>query len=75
MDGRTPSQKQVIEGWDRGESQERGCLSQGFYSCTNIMTNKQVGKERVCSAYTSILLFISKGVRTGTKAGQKAGTD
>jgi hypothetical protein len=23
------------------------CLSQGFYSCTNIMTKKQVGKERL----------------------------
>jgi hypothetical protein len=39
----------------------RGCLSQGFYSCTNIMTKKQVGEERVYSAYTSILLFINKG--------------
>ena len=36
------------------------CLSQGFYSCTNIMTKKQVGEERVYSAYTSILLFITK---------------
>jgi hypothetical protein len=32
----------------------------GFYSCTNIMTKKQVGEERVYSAYTSILLFITK---------------
>ena len=51
------------------------CLSQGFYSCTNIMTKKQVGEERVYSAYTSILLFITKGCRTGTQAGQKAGAD
>jgi hypothetical protein len=29
------------------------CLSQGFYSCTNSMTKKQVGEERVYSAYTS----------------------
>jgi hypothetical protein len=28
------------------------CLSQGFYSCTNIMNKKQVGEERVYSAYT-----------------------
>ena len=48
---------------------------QGFYSCTNIMTKKQVGKERVYSAYTSILLFITKKVRTGTQAGQEAGAD
>ena len=27
----------------------------------NIMTKKQVGGERVYSAYTSILLFITKG--------------
>jgi hypothetical protein len=37
------------------------CLSQGFYSCTNIMTKKQVGEERVYLAYTSMLLFITKG--------------
>jgi hypothetical protein len=40
---------------------KRDCLSQGFYSCTNIMTKKEVGEERVYSAYTSILLFITKG--------------
>jgi hypothetical protein len=34
-----------------------------------------VGEERVYSAYTSILLFITKEVRTGTQAGQKAGAD
>jgi hypothetical protein len=37
------------------------CLSQGFYSCTNFMTKKQVVEERVYSAYTSTLLFITKG--------------
>jgi hypothetical protein len=51
------------------------CLSQGFYSYTNIKTKKQVGEERVYSAYTSILLFITKEVRTGTQAGQEAGAD
>jgi hypothetical protein len=51
------------------------CLSQGFYSCTSIMTKKQVREERVCSAYTSILLFITNEVRTGTQAGQGAGAD
>jgi hypothetical protein len=39
------------------------------------MTKKQVGEERVYSAYTSILLFIIKEVRTGTQAGQEAGAD
>ena len=51
------------------------CLSQGFYSCTNIMTKKQDGEERVYLAYTSILLFITKEARTGTQAGQEAGPD
>jgi hypothetical protein len=37
------------------------------------MTKKQIGEERVYSAYTSILLFITKEVRTGTQAGQEAG--
>jgi hypothetical protein len=36
-------------------------LSQGFSSCTDIMTKKQVGEERVYSAYTSILPIITKG--------------
>jgi hypothetical protein len=39
------------------------------------MTKKQVGEERVYSAYTSILLFITKEVRTGTQAGQEVGAD
>jgi hypothetical protein len=39
------------------------------------MTKKQVGEERVYSAYTSTLLFIIKEVRTGSQAGQEAGTD
>jgi hypothetical protein len=39
------------------------------------MTKKQAGAERVYSAYTSILLFITKEVRTGTQAGQEAGAD
>jgi hypothetical protein len=39
------------------------------------MTKKQVGEKRVYSAYTSILLFITKEVRTGAKAGLKAGAD
>jgi hypothetical protein len=35
------------------------------------MTKKQIGEERVYSAYTSILLFITKEVGTGTQAGHK----
>jgi hypothetical protein len=40
---------------------DTGCLSQGFFSCSNIMTEKQVGEERVYSAYASTLLLITKG--------------
>jgi hypothetical protein len=29
-----------------------GCLSQDFYSCTNIMTKKQIGEGRVYSRLT-----------------------
>jgi hypothetical protein len=39
------------------------------------MTKKQVGEERVYLAYTSMLMFITKEVRTGTQAGQEAGAD
>jgi hypothetical protein len=39
------------------------------------MTKKQIGEERVYSAYTSILLFITKEVRTATQTGQEAGAD
>jgi hypothetical protein len=39
------------------------------------MTKKQIGEERIYPAYTSILLFITKEVRTGTQAGQKTGAD
>ena len=36
-------------------------LVKSFYSYTNIMTKKQIGEKRVYSAYTSTLLFITKG--------------
>ena len=39
------------------------------------MTKKQVGEERVYLAYTFMLLFISKEVRTRAQAGQEAGAD
>jgi hypothetical protein len=39
------------------------------------MTKKQVGEERIYLAYTPILLFITKEVRTGIQAGQEAGPD
>jgi hypothetical protein len=40
-----------------------------------MMTKNQVGEERVYSAFTSILLFITKEVRTRPQAGQKAEAD
>jgi hypothetical protein len=43
-----------------GETVFGQCLRHGFGSCTNIMTKKQVGEERVYSAYTSTLLFFTK---------------
>jgi hypothetical protein len=55
--------------------QKGACLSQGFYSWTKHHDQEAVGEERVYSAYTSILLFITKEVRTGTQAGQEAGAD
>jgi hypothetical protein len=51
------------------------CLSQGFYSYTNIMTKKQVGEERVYLVYISTLLLSPKEVKTGSQAGQEAGAD
>jgi hypothetical protein len=39
------------------------------------MTKKQVGEERVYSAYTSTLLLSPKDVRTGIQAGQEAGAN
>jgi hypothetical protein len=51
------------------------CLSQDFYSLAKHHNQEAVGEERVYSAYTSILLFITKEVRTGTQAGQEAGAD
>jgi hypothetical protein len=38
-----------LEAYER--TPEDICLSQGFYSCTKIMTKKQVGEEKVYSAY------------------------
>jgi hypothetical protein len=50
-----------------------GVLVRVYIPGQNIMTKNQAGEERVYSAYTSILLFITKEVRTETQAGQEAG--
>ena len=39
------------------------------------MTKKQVGEEKTYSAYTSTLLFITKGSQDWNSTGQEAGTD
>jgi hypothetical protein len=57
-----------------GEERMEDCLRVSIPG-QNIMTKKQDGEGRVYSAYTSILLFITKEVRTGTQAGQEAGAD
>ena len=44
------------------------CLSQGLYSCTNIMTKKHVGEERVNSAYIFEII-----VHHWRKSGQEPG--
>jgi hypothetical protein len=51
------------------------CLSQGFYSCTNIMTKKQLGRKGFIQLTLSKLLLITKGFRTGNQTGQKVGAD
>jgi hypothetical protein len=48
------------------------CLSQGFYSRTNIMTMKQVGEDRVYSAYIFTLLFITKGSQNWNSSRSKS---
>ena len=52
-----------------------GVLVRVSISGQNIMTKKPVREERVYSAYTFVLLFTTKEVRTGTQAGQGAGAD
>jgi hypothetical protein len=44
------------------------CLSQGFYSCINIMTKKQVSEESIYLACTSMSLFITKGSQNWTSS-------
>jgi hypothetical protein len=51
------------------------CLSQGFYFWTKQHNQVASWEESVYSVYSSILLFFTKEVRTGTQAGQKAGAD
>jgi hypothetical protein len=51
------------------------CLSQGFYSCTNIMTKKQIGEKGFIQLTLSTLLFITKGSQDWNSSRSKAGAD
>ena len=61
--------------WARTLSELGSVLVRVSIPGQNIMTKKQVGEERVYTAYTSTLLFITKEVRDGTQAGQEVGAD
>ena len=50
------------------------CLSQGFYSCTNIITKKLLRKEFIQLTLPHHSLS-PKEIRTGTQAGQEVGAD
>jgi hypothetical protein len=51
------------------------CLSRGFYSCTNIMTKKHLGRKGFIQLTLPYCCLSPKEVRTGTQAGQEAGAD
>jgi hypothetical protein len=51
------------------------CFSQGFYSCTNIMTKKQLGRKGFIQLTLPYCCLSPKEVRTGTQSGQGAGAD
>jgi hypothetical protein len=51
------------------------CLNQGFYSCTNIMTKKQLGRKGFIHLTLPHCCSSPREVRTGTQVGQKAGAD
>jgi hypothetical protein len=51
------------------------CLRQGFYSCTNIMTKKQLGRRGFIRLTLPYCCSSPRDVRTGTQAGQEAGAD
>jgi hypothetical protein len=51
------------------------CLSQGFYSYTNIMTKKHLGRKGFIRLTLPHCCSSPKDVRTGTQVGQEAGAD
>jgi hypothetical protein len=51
------------------------CLSQSFYSCTNIMTMKKLGRKEFIQLTLPHCCSSPKEVRTETQTGQEAGAD
>ena len=51
------------------------CISQSFYSCTTIMTKKQLGRKGFVQLTHLCCCSSPKEVRTGTQTGQEAGAD
>jgi hypothetical protein len=71
-----PSSRADAFGFLRASTLSAHMLSQsGSLFLDKRHDQEAVGEERVYSAYTSTLLFITKEVRTGTQAGQEAGAD
>jgi hypothetical protein len=51
------------------------CLSQCFYSCTNIIERRKLGRKGFVQLTLPYCCSSPKDVRTGTQAGQEAGAD
>jgi hypothetical protein len=49
------------------------CFSQDFYSCTNIMTKKEIGEKRFFQLTLPHCCSSPKEIRTGSQAGQETG--
>jgi hypothetical protein len=61
--GKEGREGETERGGDRkgGGKRKHRSLSQAFYSCTNIMTKKQLGRKGFIQLILSILLLITKG--------------
>jgi len=51
------------------------CFKQGFYSCRKIISTKQLGRKGFIRLTLPHCCSSMKEIRTGTKAGKKAGAD
>jgi hypothetical protein len=73
--GFVPSALHLVPSGYQWREENRDSLSQGFYSCTNIMTKKQLGREGFIQLTFPHCCSSLKEIRTGTQAGQEAGAD